>query len=55
MSNLEVLSASPRLPDLMDIRAHEASRGGHLLEGVGEVMGPLMVIDGGGAFYNMLA
>ena len=28
----------------MDIRAYEASGGGHLLEGLGEVMGPLMVI-----------
>ena len=30
--------------DLMDNRAHEASRGGHLPEGVGAVVGPLMVI-----------
>ena len=30
----------------MDIRAHEASRGGHLPEGVGEVMGPFVAIIG---------
>ena len=30
----------------MDIRAQEASGGGHLLEGVGEIMGPLVVIVG---------
>ena len=44
MSDLEVLSASLCLPDLMDIRVHEASRGVHLLEGVAEVVGSLMVI-----------
>ena len=43
VSGLEVISSSPHLLDLMDFRAHEASRGGHLLEGLGEVMGPLMV------------
>ena len=46
VSGPEVLLPSPHLLDLMDFRAHEASRGGHLLEGVGEVMGPLMVIVG---------
>ena len=44
VNDLEVLLSSPHLLDLMDIRAHEASGGGHLLEGVGDVMGPLMVI-----------
>ena len=36
--------ASPQLLNLMDIRAQEASRGGHLFKGVEEVMGPLKVI-----------
>ena len=40
VSSLEVFLASPHLLNLMDIRAEEASRGGHLLEGGGEVMGP---------------
>ena len=39
VSGLEVLLSSPQLLDLMDFRAHEASKGGHLLEGAGEVMG----------------
>ena len=38
--------ASPYQLNLVDIRAQEASRGDHLLEGVGEVMGPLVVIVG---------
>ena len=42
----EVLLSSPHLLDLMDIRAHKVSRGGYLLEGIGEVVGPLMVIVG---------
>ena len=46
VSNPEFLLTSPYFLDFMDIRAHEASRGGHLLEGVGEVVGPLMVIVG---------
>ena len=44
VSNQEVFLASPHPLNLMDIRAQEASRGGHLLEGVGEVKGPLVVI-----------
>ena len=43
VSDAEVLLASPHL---MDIRAHEASRVGHLLESVGEVVGPFMVTVG---------
>ena len=46
LSGLEVLLSSPHLLDLMDFRVCEANRGGHLLEGVGEVLGPLMVIVG---------
>ena len=44
VSDPEVLLASQHLLDLMDIRAHEASRGGHLFEGVGEVVLPRMVV-----------
>ena len=44
VSDPEVFSARPYLLNLMDIRAQKASRGGHLLEGVGKVMGSLMVI-----------
>ena len=44
VSNPEVFLASLHLLTLMDIRAQEASRGGHLLEGVVEAVGPLMVI-----------
>ena len=40
----EVLSCCLHLLDLVDFRSHEASGGGHLLEGAGEVMGHLMVI-----------
>ena len=43
VSDLEVPLATSCLLDLMDITAHEASSG-HLLEGVGEVMGPLVVV-----------
>ena len=43
VSSPEVLSSSPHLLDLMDFRTNEASRGGHLLESAGEVMGPLVV------------
>ena len=50
VSSLEVLSSSPHLLDLMDISANETSRGDHLLEGVGEVMGPLKVIVGAVCF-----
>ena len=46
VSSPEVLLSSLHLLDLMDFRAHETSRGGHLLEDVGEVMGPLMVRSG---------
>ena len=44
MSAPEVFLASPHLLNLMDIRAQEASRGSHLLDSVGEVVGPLIVI-----------
>ena len=44
VSSLEVLFPSPYLLDLMDFRTHEASGGCHHLEGVGEVMGSLIVI-----------
>ena len=49
------LSSSPHLLDLVDFRTHEASRGGHLLESVGEVMGPLMVEVRVSASWNTLA
>ena len=44
VSSPEVFLSSPHLLDLMDFRVHEANRGGHLLEGVGEVLGPLVVV-----------
>ena len=44
VNSQEVLLSSLHLLDLMDFRAHEASRGGHLLEDVGQIMGPFMVI-----------
>ena len=43
VSGPEVLSSSSHLLVLMDFRIHEASGGGHLLESVGEILGPLMV------------
>ena len=46
VSNPEVFLASPHLLNLMDITAQGAGGGGHLLECVGEVMGPLMVVVG---------
>ena len=44
VSNPQVLLASPHLLNLMDIRDQEASRGGHILEGMGETVGLLVVI-----------
>ena len=43
VSGPEVLSSSPHLLELVDFRTHEASRGGHLQESVGEVMGPHII------------
>ena len=43
VSGTEVLLSSLHLLDLMDFRTHEASRCGHLLESVAEILGPLMV------------
>ena len=52
VSDWEVLLASPYLLDLMDIRAHEASRGGHVLEGVGDIVG-LLVVRVGAAYFEI--
>ena len=39
VSDLEVFLSSPYLLDLIDFIVHEAKRGGHLLKGVGELLG----------------
>ena len=53
--NWEVLSSSPCLLNLMDIRAHEPSGGGNLSEGVGAGCGILHGCNQGSAFWDMPA
>ena len=44
VSSLKVFLASSYLPHIMDLRAHEVSRGSHFPEGTRGVVQPLMLI-----------